>query len=708
MANRVTVTVSVRDVTRAQLARMRHNFSRLGTDIDNAIGRRTRENFNRMSQSASQARRDLNALRGAIPDAEFTRLDDALQRAQRRLGRGFGNVGNRAFARIIDDLDLVRQGFRNLDEEAQISVRVDNSALRRADARLDAWRRQQSRNSIRPDVRPDTRNFSARLRNTLMAPLRMVGRIAGGILSDGIGQGIVSGFQRAGPVAATVFAGILAAIIAWLGAALAGVIVLAFGGAFATLGGFLAAQDAGIRGRFSSTVEYLKRIFGEAAKPLIPVLNRGITLVEQLGKSLQPVFARFIADAAPSIERFFQFLVEGFQRFSDVAAGPLSDAFIDLLDAFGPKWSDLMQRFGETFADLAQTVTDHADAMADAVIAIGDAIRLAVETVDFLAEAWGEFKDLGPEEHVAKTEEEFRRYIETLQISNQTTVLAADAAASLREQVDAQREAYTALIDKLNESNQATLTAMQAEVVWRDRMAELKEEVNGFNGQLKIKNGYLDLSDEKTRVVADKLFKMAAAAHEAANKIREETGSEKAWHGVMSESRQQMIKSIMKMGATRTAAKRLADAILGVPGGKSINFSTNAGRIAARIKAAQQSISDSISKINSGSILLGGAQAHGGVVGRYFGGNIGAAATGGVRNNMTLVGEQGPELVSLAPGSHVKSNPDTRRALRAASRGASANFVFKSSGRRVDDLLLEILREAIHQRGGDPVTVLGG
>lgn len=100
--------------------------------------------------------------------------------------------------------------------------------------------------------------------------------------------------------------------------------------------------------------------------------------------------------------------------------------------------------------------------------------------------------------------------------------------------------------------------------------------------------------------------------------------------------------------------------------------------------------------------LLG--RAHGGVVG-----HVGTAATGGVRNGMTLVGEHGPELVDLAPGSHVRSNPDTRRLLsNGAYNQGTPMIVFQSSGRRVDDILLEILREAIHQRGGDPVTVLGG
>lgn len=91
-----------------------------------------------------------------------------------------------------------------------------------------------------------------------------------------------------------------------------------------------------------------------------------------------------------------------------------------------------------------------------------------------------------------------------------------------------------------------------------------------------------------------------------------------------------------------------------------------------------------------------------------MGQRVGTAATGGVRSNMTLVGEHGPEVVNLAPGSHVRSNPDSKRLMKDGGGVSGAVFEFKSSGRRADDLLLEIMRDAIHQRGGDPVLVLGG
>ncbi|MFI1562207.1 phage tail protein [Streptomyces sp. NPDC020490] len=47
--------------------------------------------------------------------------------------------------------------------------------------------------------------------------------------------------------------------------------------------------------------------------------------------------------------------------------------------------------------------------------------------------------------------------------------------------------------------------------------------------------------------------------------------------------------------------------------------------------------------------------------GKAAGGIVGAAASGGIRSNLTWVGEQGPELLDLPAGSRVWSNADSRR-----------------------------------------------
>lgn len=95
--------------------------------------------------------------------------------------------------------------------------------------------------------------------------------------------------------------------------------------------------------------------------------------------------------------------------------------------------------------------------------------------------------------------------------------------------------------------------------------------------------------------------------------------------------------------------------------------------------------------------------------GRRHGGVMGAAA-GGPRGNRVWVGEEGPELVDLAPGSMVHTAGDSRRmAAQSSNRGGESRAVLelRSSGNRLDDLLVEVIRSAIKSRGGNVQTVLG-
>lgn len=95
-------------------------------------------------------------------------------------------------------------------------------------------------------------------------------------------------------------------------------------------------------------------------------------------------------------------------------------------------------------------------------------------------------------------------------------------------------------------------------------------------------------------------------------------------------------------------------------------------------------------------------RAHGGVVG----GRIGRAAEGGPRGALTMVGEQGPELVSLPFGSRVHSTPDTRRMINSSGSGGPIVLEFRSGGSRIEDLFIEVLRRGIDARGGNPDVVL--
>ena len=674
--NRVNVNITARDLTRGELGRMRRNFSALGQDIDRAVGRRTRENFSRLSQSVNQSRRDLTSMRGAIPDDEFFRLDRALRQSQRTLQRGFSNVGDRAFARVIARLREVDEGFRDLNDNAQIRVRVDNSALRRADARLAQFQRQQQarlragqnailradrrlsaglgeRNrAVRVRVDPDTRNFGPRLRAGILrwTGLRQTGHTIGGILSDGIGQGIISGFKGAGPIGVTILAGIIAASVSVIGAALAGLLTTALGLAFISIAAISAAQSDEVKEQWAKTLESLKKNFEDVGKPLIPVLESALLKVEDMADRAAPQFKKAMEDAAPAIDTFIDKLLEGFERFGEAAFKPVMDAFEVFGPVFGEVFSDFMNDLGENFGDLARLVRDHSAEIEQALRIVFGVLSGLIEVVEFLASAWiAMFR--GANDAIA------------ILINYGLIPLATAALNSFEIILDSAAQAFAwvpGVGDSLKTAQDA-FSGFKEDTL--DKLRVIGDAADGANDRL-------DRLNTKRKLEADI----------SSWTSRLETASEKLKRTTNQKARVNLTADIGDLSRKLGLAYMKLQAINGKTATtyvKTVYTSTSVGGHPTQRKAT--------------------------------GGNIGSAATGGARSNMTLVGEQGPEMVDLAPGSRVRSNPDTRRLLGGqGGADGSATFVFKSSGRRVDDFLLEILREAIHQRGGDPVKVLGG
>jgi len=94
-------------------------------------------------------------------------------------------------------------------------------------------------------------------------------------------------------------------------------------------------------------------------------------------------------------------------------------------------------------------------------------------------------------------------------------------------------------------------------------------------------------------------------------------------------------------------------------------------------------------------------------LGFAHGGYVGAAASGGPRSNSVLVGERGPELVDLAPGSRVRSNDSTRTLMGQRGSGGPLHVTINLGGQNIGEILIDPLKRSIRKRGGTVQTVLG-
>jgi len=111
--------------------------------------------------------------------------------------------------------------------------------------------------------------------------------------------------------------------------------------------------------------------------------------------------------------------------------------------------------------------------------------------------------------------------------------------------------------------------------------------------------------------------------------------------------------------------------------------------------------------VNQGSLAGSGytsttgfSYAHGGVVS--------AAASGGIRNGMVLVGEYGPELVHLPGGSMVYSNSQSRSMAASQAAGGGGVLQVEWVGGNAGDEFMKWLRSNIRiTHGGDVQKALG-
>jgi hypothetical protein len=88
-------------------------------------------------------------------------------------------------------------------------------------------------------------------------------------------------------------------------------------------------------------------------------------------------------------------------------------------------------------------------------------------------------------------------------------------------------------------------------------------------------------------------------------------------------------------------------------------------RVVKTLGAQQKSLMGAMSKLTTTmeKLIEGAFKTR---KGKAAGGIVGAAASGGIRSDLTWVGEQGPELLDLPSGSRVWSGPDSRRMAQGA------------------------------------------
>lgn len=518
---------------------------------------------------------------------------------------------------------------------------------------------------------------------------------------------------RSGPVGA--FAALATALTAapMLAQAAGAGITLGVGGALAGLGLKAAASSDRVKDSFAQMKGQITEDFRELAKPFETSLLSMPRIAETAFEQLRPHLEKAFPDMAPQVTEFVRDLGDGFSEL-----GPTIDAvaakFGPMLDTLGNRMPDIMSTVGDAITKITEGADPESlDAMIDGlnglVTASAAVIRELERVGSTFADVWGAAKEAGGaikdlvDPVTAAESQDLGRSI------GNVGQAALEAAAGVDE-----------LKGKLEELAGQQLSAREATRAFEEAIDEANQAARE-NGKT------LNVNTKAGRANQKALDDIAASALEMQKAVKDAGGDSTE---AMARARRQFIATAMGMGQSRAAAERLADrlglvkrAADRIPKSKQIQIRDNARTVTSAVNILSGSIrSMPSSKTVTVSFRTIGAAAldaarnlladiPGAAGGRAHGGIIGAAG-GGPRANWTLVGEQGPELVKLAPGSTVHTAGATRSMLGGETQGRrqgpslGREITIVKGATSLEQLLLELLRKIIRTNGGDPVAVL--
>lgn len=523
-----------------------------------------------------------------------------------------------------------------------------------------------------------------------------------------------AGMAVAGAAMAVVRTQITAAGTAALGAGTRiGMLTLAFGAL--SRGAKLAVAGTGIGLLVIALMELSQ--MGKQAPPNVDRLTTSLGKLGDTGKVTGEAAKAFGAD------------LNGLAESLRVLTRPSTTQSIE-------KWFSDMLGYGDGGPD-AKAAKEDIDAIDKALsnLVSGGKPELAAAAADELGKAMAR-QGMSAEELRGKLDDYKNALADQAfeqKIAAQAMGLFGEQAQEVQAKLAAQQKSADGLTQSINALSNAYLQA-------RGGIRGMEAAIDAVDEAFKKNGETLDNNTEKGRANNEALDALASSTMKAAESARANGDSWETVNKIYDRGRSKLIASADAMGLTREQAVRLADQILRTPD-KTARLKGNMEDLQAKLESAKSQLKrvpdsrkakvradiyqleqaiakarrqlDAINGKTSHTYVITHMQArqegsHGTQLGYAHGGVIGAAG-GGPRSRMTLVGEQGPELVDLAPGSRVRSSPDTKRMLAGGHAGGGQPIVvqLQLDGRQIAQVLIDPLRGEIQAKGGNVQAALG-
>jgi hypothetical protein len=363
-----------------------------------------------------------------------------------------------------------------------------------------------------------------------------------------------------------------------IASAVATAVVLAFGGAFATIGLLAAAQNEEVKRSFSEAWFQIKLLAAGIAEPFVVSMKRMAEEWRGTFESFAPHLQTAFASMAPHIDGF----VEGFGvavRRLIPAIGPVTQAFNVLLDRLAEKMPDLFSAIANSVTDLSNALIRNPGAV-DAVI---NSLIFLIDVVTNITVAFTDFTGWVQDNTgavaalmiaIANLTNPMLGFIANI-IGLEAASNPADAAivsldSAVQGAVDAITEANTKTQDwalSLDQLADRNLTTEQAALRFDQSVLKMTDSITK-NGQS------LDSTTDAGAKNKDSLLSMAEAANKVKDTFIEQGLSQDKVRDKSIQMRDEMVKQAEKLGFTRNEAQALIDKYFAIPDKVETNVSS--------------------------------------------------------------------------------------------------------------------------------------
>lgn len=584
-------------------------------------------------------------------------------------------------AGLAEAKEFARKVKEELDKAGNLAIKVDaeEAKVKIKEVEEELARLNHDDASVKIKVKEeDVKATTDKVKKDLEDGLDDAGKKGGGRFSKGL-KDAIEGFDFQ-PTGITVGLAVGAAFLPLIGASIAAAVVGSVGLGGIVGGVMIAAKDPRVKSAFQG----MKKDLGDSLKldaaPFVPVVVSALGQIQRTVKSLD--LGTIFKDLAPQVQPVLSGILD--------LVGSLGRSIKNIVANSGPVLKELgtdFRNLGNTieaaFNSLADNPQQEAQAFHDLFAVIDATITATFDLVNALTEVYGAFHkiiELSPFGFYELMQDHSQKVTGAVKDTVSAVLDNVDANNRLAASAQAAADADAAQAKAIKDTADALKAATDPAFALADAQKQVFTAQTNYNKAVKA-GGENSAAAKIAQASLDKAYVNLVSALAAARGSTDHlTDAQKT----MLRSAGASEKVIKDLDAQLRAAYNSAKKLDGFRVDVTVAYSY-------KTFGAPRT---SVSPYDFHGLATGG---------------IKGAATGATSSDWTWVGENGPELRKLPPGTAVKSHGDSMRAVSGGGAGGGETVVKfdKSSLTGLAAALMETLRVEIHARGGNVQTVLG-